>query len=256
MAYEAPPGPWRQFFALIGGMLLLLIFAPSGSSPSARVRSKKAVFNSADSGFGPEGSQGDESDRNIRGKARSTKERDGRATQLSTTAQKPINAEQHGLDPSKWKRLTAAHTVLKDEAIGEGISAADAQQQLEGIVLHLRETHNSAEEEGDEKKEEDVDSTKYYDRWYVLDGIPSTSNSTAFEIKVSFPIETPVDMDLVVTMWTLQAAQTQLPKDVSLSDHFPKYDSSECVSQDWIHARPLQNSNYRLGRQKRQQQQY
>ncbi|KAG0281261.1 hypothetical protein BGZ95_005403 [Linnemannia exigua] len=38
--YKAPPGPWRQWLALIGTLIALVLFAPSGATTTAAAKLK------------------------------------------------------------------------------------------------------------------------------------------------------------------------------------------------------------------------
>ncbi|KAG0352253.1 hypothetical protein BGZ54_002877 [Gamsiella multidivaricata] len=156
--YTAPPGPWRQALALIGGFFLLLIFAPSGTSSSARQRTKRVQFNST------------EITRNNGGECvHDDKRRTWSVAATTAGAEKAFNSRTSAeVDPSKWKKLAAPHSILTNEPIGERGDSPETQQQ------------------DDTYTDEDATGSDY-DRWYVLEGV--LKQGADFEFRITFPIE-------------------------------------------------------------------
>ncbi|KAF8952050.1 hypothetical protein BGZ46_003689, partial [Entomortierella lignicola] len=57
------------------------------------------------------------------------------------------------------------------------------------------------------------------DQWYVLNNI-QWKKDVSYELKVMFPLETPVNVDLDVSVWTLVGAQAQIMNKIRLADHY------------------------------------
>lgn len=56
MTYKAPPAPWRQWLALISTLVALVLFAPSGTTATARLKAKQAAAASEGTAAGEPGS--------------------------------------------------------------------------------------------------------------------------------------------------------------------------------------------------------
>ncbi|KAG0225199.1 hypothetical protein B0O80DRAFT_500952 [Mortierella sp. GBAus27b] len=207
---KAPPGSWRQFLALVGGFLLLLIFAPSGSSPSAHQRTVRYVFSPRDIDT-TDGSATNQSHGGSYKKKKSGPKQNVR-----------FNSQQSSMDmdPLQWKHLSPPHSSLESESIGQGASG----QQLKGVLYTSEDpdaidTIDAGESASGQTHDHGSHDTACYDRWYVLDSMHSSGNGS-FELRATFPLETSIDLDLDVSVWTLQGAQASLPKDVRLAEHF------------------------------------
>ncbi|KAF9342462.1 hypothetical protein BGX26_007476, partial [Mortierella sp. AD094] len=73
-----------------------------------------------------------------------------------------------------------------------------------------RKQEQGGESEGKDRDVQDNDTTATaaigtweYDQWYVLNGI-QLRQDVSYELKVAFPLETPINVDLDVSVWTLE----------------------------------------------------
>ncbi|KAF9206621.1 Nedd4 interacting protein [Haplosporangium sp. Z 27] len=244
MSYKAPPGSWRQFLALIVGVVLLVILAPSGTSASTSRRTRRVVFSAKNIGeHGISSSSQTRNNHNNDGGSNDTNDSSSSNSAIASNykeSEKKKLYTNKSIDPSKWKRLNAPHSIIKSELIGDRIESSalnpstlkDQEKSQNDVKLRTEDDDaplSSIHQGIKQSTEEDEQNSS--DQWYVLNNVQSKKD-VSYELKVMFPLETPVNVDLDVSVWTLVGAQAQIMDKIRLADHYSEIPISETTDAE------------------------